>query len=151
MAVNQSQLATKRKAHLIILASFVLGIVVGASGQYLFIHRLLNNQAQNGQASSAVKIIDELTQRLNLTTDQRNRTDQLLADARRQYQILDDDVRPQYKAIRLETRKRISALLTPEQQPLFDQYTRELDAKREAKEREAREKAFATPTPALGK
>ena len=55
-----------------------------------------------------------------------------------------------YKAIRLETRKQISALLTPEQQSLFEQYTQELDTKREAKEREAREKAFATPTP-LGK
>lgn len=150
MAVNQSQLATKRKAHLIILAAFVLGIVVGASGQYLLIHRSLNNKAQNAQASTSVKTIDELTQRLNLTAAQRDQTDQLLSDARRKYQLLDDEVRPQYKAIRLETRKQISALLTPEQQSLFEQYTQELDTKREAKEREAREKAFATPTP-LGK
>lgn len=148
MSVNQSQITNKRKAHLIILAAFVLGIVVGASGLYLLIHKSLN--AQVGQAPP-VKIIDELTQRLKLTSDQRNQADLLLGDARRQYQILDDNVRPQYKAIRLETRKQISALLTPEQQALFEQYTNELDAKREAKEREAREKAFATPTPALGK
>lgn len=94
MAVNQSQLATKRKAHLIILAAFVLGIVVGASGQYLLIHRSLNNKAQNAQASTSVKTIDELTQRLNLTAAQRDQTDQLLSDARRKYQLLDDDVRP---------------------------------------------------------
>ncbi len=156
MSVNQSQIANKRKAHLIILVAFVLGIVVGASGQYLLIHKSLNSQnqngqPQNGQASPPVKIIDELTLRLNLSADQRNQADRFLADSRRQYQILDDEVRPQYKAIRLETRKRISTLLTPQQQTLFEQYTRELDVKREAKEREAREKAFATPTPALGK
>ncbi|MGH9803386.1 MAG: hypothetical protein ACRD82_23735, partial [Blastocatellia bacterium] len=139
---NQSQIANKRKAQFIIFAAFVLGIVVGASAQYLLFHRSLNNQA-----GATVKIIDELTQRLNLTADQRIRVDQFLADSRRQYQNLDDEFRPQYKAIRMETRKRISVLLTPEQKILFDQYTSELDARREVKEREAREKAFATPTP----
>lgn len=138
-----NQIATKRKAQLIIAVAFVLGIVVGASGQYLLLHRSMNNQVV-----APVKTIDELTQRLTLTADQRNEVDRLLGDARRQYQFLDDEVRPQYKAIRLETRKLISKTLTPEQQSLFEQYTRELDAKREAKEREAREKALATPTPA---
>lgn len=142
MLVNQIQLPNKRKAQLIILAAFVLGIVVGASGQYLLLYRSLSSQP-----ATAVKVIDELNQRLTLTTEQRIRIERLLADARRQYQILDDEVRPQYKTIRLETRKLVALELTPEQQTLFEQYTRELDAKREAKEREAREKAFATPTP----
>lgn len=142
MSVNQSQLATKRKAQFIILAAFILGIVVGASGQYLLLHRSLNTQV-----SAPPKTIDELTQRLNLTTEQRNQIDLYLSDARKEFLSLDEEFRPQYKTVRLETRKRISALLTPEQQPLFEQYTRELDAKREAKEREAREKALATPTP----
>ena len=142
MSVNPNQLATKRKAHLIILAAFILGIVVGGSGQYLLLHRSMNNQVV-----APMKTIDELTQRLNLTPDQRTRIDQFLSDSRRQFLALDEEVRPQYKAIRVENRKRISALLTPEQQPLFEQYTRELDAKREAKEREAREKALATPAP----
>ncbi|MDX2043161.1 MAG: hypothetical protein SF097_18215 [Acidobacteriota bacterium] len=143
MFVNQSYTATKRKAQLIILAAFILGIVVGASGQYLLVHRTLNNQV-----GTSVKIIDELTRRLSLTSAQRIEIDVMLADARRQYQLLDDEVRPQYKAIRLDTRKRIVTLLTPEQQSLFEEYTRELDAKREAKEREAREKNLTTPTPA---
>lgn len=143
MLVNQNYIATKRKAQFIILAAFVLGIVVGASGQYLLLHRSVNKQV-----GASVPIIDELTQRLSLTQDQRNEIDKLLAESRRQYQLLDDEVRPQYKAIRLDTRKRIATLLTPEQQTLFEQYKRELDAKREAKEREAREKNLATPTPA---
>lgn len=142
MSVNQTQLATKRKAHFIILAAFILGIVVGGSGQYLLLHRTMNNQVV-----APVKTIDELTQRLNLTPDQKSQIDQILSDSRRQFLALDEEVRPQYKTIRLENRKRISSLLTPEQQPLFEQYTRELDAKREAKEREAREKALATPVP----
>ncbi len=143
MLVNQNYIATKRKAQFIILATFILGIVVGASGQYLLLHRSVNKQV-----GASVPIIDELTQRLSLTQEQRNEIDKLLAESRRQYQLLDDEVRPQYKAIRLDTRKRIATLLTPEQQTLFEQYKSELDAKREAKEREAREKNLATPTPA---
>ncbi len=142
MSVNPSQLATKRKAQFIILAAFILGIVVGASGQYLLLHRSLNNQV-----GTPLKTIDELTQRLNLTVDQKNQIDLLLSDARKQFLSLDEEFRPQYKTVRLEMRKRISSVLTTEQQPLFEQYTRELDAKREVKEREAREKALATPTP----
>ena len=145
MSVNQNYIATKRKAQLIILAAFILGIVVGGSGQYLLVHRSMSNQV--GQVGTSVKIIDELTQRLSLTEAQRSEVDKLLAESRRQYQLLDEEFRPHYKTVRLDTRKRIAMALTPEQQTLFEQYTRELDAKREAKEREAREKAFATPTP----
>jgi hypothetical protein len=143
MLANQNYTATKRKAQFIILATFVLGIVVGASGQYLLLHSSVNKQL-----GASVPIIDELTNRLSLTQGQRTEIDKLLAESRRQYQLLDDEVRPQYKAIRLDTRKRIATLLTAEQQTLFEQFTRELDAKREAKEREAREKNLATPTPA---
>lgn len=143
MLANQNSIATKRKAQFIILAAFLLGIVVGASGQYLLLHRSMNKQI-----GTAVPIIDELNNRLSLTQTQRTEIDKLLAESRRQYQLLDDEVRPQYKAIRLDTRKRIATLLTAEQQTLFEQYTRELDAKRETKEREAREKNLATPTPA---
>ncbi|MBL8189689.1 MAG: hypothetical protein JNK38_16880 [Acidobacteria bacterium] len=143
MLANQNSIATKRKAQFIILAAFLLGIVVGASGQYLLLHRSMNKQV-----GTSVPIIDELNNRLSLTQAQRTEIDKLLAESRRQYQLLDDEVRPQYKAIRLDTRKRIATLLTAEQQTLFEQYTRELDAKREAKEREAREKNLATPTPA---
>lgn len=142
MSANQNYIATKRKAQLIILAAFILGIVVGGAGQYLLVHRSMNNQAV-----TPVKTIDEMTQRLSLTEAQRSEVDKLLAESRRQYQLLDDEFRPHYKTVRLDTRKRIAMLLTPEQQTLFEQYTRELDAKREAKEREIREKAFATPTP----
>ncbi|MFN0112529.1 MAG: hypothetical protein ACKVZH_27035 [Blastocatellia bacterium] len=139
-----NQIATKQKAQLIIAIAFALGIVVGASGQYLLLHRSLK-----AQITAPVKTIDELTQRLTLTPEQRFEVDRLLGEARRQYQFLDDEVRPQYKAVRLETRKLISKTLTPEQQILFEQYTRELDAKRDAKERESREKALATPSPAV--
>ncbi len=116
MLANQNQSANKRKAQLIILAAFVLGIVVGASGQYLLLHRSLNNQT-----GTSVKVIDELNQRLTLSAEQRNRIDRLLADAKRQYQILYDEVRPQYKTIRLETRKLIELELKPEQPTLFEQ------------------------------
>ncbi len=122
----------KRKAQLIIFAAFVLGIVVGASGQYLLIHKT--------QSQSSSSTLDDLTRAVKLTPEQRTQADQILSDSQAQYQEVRIKVRPQFNVVRDATRKRIASILTPEQQLLFEQYTRELDAKKEAKE-----KAAATP------
>lgn len=124
----------KRKAQLIIIGAFVLGIVVGASGQYLFEHRT------QSQASNST--LDDLTRAVRLTPEQRVQADQILTDSQAQYQEVRIRVRPQFNVVRDATRKRIASILSPEQQVLFEQYTRELDAKKEAKEKAA---ASATP------
>jgi len=125
-------LTNKRKAQLIIIAAFVMGIVVGASGQYLFQH------TSQSQANNST--LDDLTRAVRLTPEQRVQADKILCDSQTQYQEVRVRVRPQFNEVRDATRKRIAAILSQEQQALFEQYTRELDAKKEAKE-----KASATP------
>ncbi len=123
-------LNNKHKAQLIIIAAFVLGIVVGASGQYLVLQNSLSKPANSNQ-----EMLDGLTREVKLTKDQRSQVEQIINDSQVKYQDLRNQTRPLYDAVRNETRKRISAILSPEQQTLFDQRNRELDAKRAQKEK----------------
>ena len=119
---------SKRKAHLIIITAFVLGIAVGASGQYL-----LTSQPPSRPASTINDVASELTQLLKLTDSQRLQVTQILGECQQQSQNLKNQTRPQFQAIRDNTRGRILTILSNEQQTLYKQWTRDLDAKREKK------------------
>lgn len=125
-------LTNRSKAQLIIIATFILGIVVGASGQYLVFQQALNKTGNSNK-----ELLDDLSQRVKLTTEQRNQVEQIVNDARAKYQEVRNQTRPLYDAVRNETRKRISLILSPEQVGLYEQWNRDQDAKREQKEKAA--------------
>ena len=77
---------------------------------------------------------DELTRVLNLDQPQHSQIIQILSDCQTQSQDLKEQNRPQFQAIRENARNRIRALLSPEQLALFNQWIKDLDAKREKKE-----------------
>ncbi|MCI0664008.1 MAG: hypothetical protein L0220_23375 [Acidobacteria bacterium] len=125
-------LTNRRKAQLIIATTFLLGVIVGASGQFLVTRQ------------SAVKPADqfeEMARLVGFTEDQRITIKRILSETTLQYQDLRTKLRPQYKVIQDASRQRIRDLLTPEQQALFDQWNREQDAKREQKVQKAKEEA----------
>jgi hypothetical protein len=122
-------LTSKRKAHLIVVTAFVLGVAVGASGQYL-----LSRQSPQPAASTPVDVADELTRVLKLDQPRRSQVVQILGDCQKQSQDLREQNRPQFQAIRENARNRIRALLSPEQLALFNQWIKDLDAKREKRE-----------------
>ena len=136
-------LTNQRKAQLIIIATFVIGIIVGAAGQYLVTHQSAGQS--NTPNNSSKETLDDLTHSIHLTKEQKNQVEQFLTDSRQQSQELRNQMRPQYNAIRDATRKRISSILSPEQQSLFEKWTHDLDAKRE------REKAAAAASSVSGK
>lgn len=133
-------LTNKRKAQLIIIATFVAGIIVGAAGQYLMLHQSMSKSGNSNQ-----EMLDDMTRSVKLSKEQRNQVEQFLVDSRQQYQDLRNQLRPQYNAIRDANRKRISSILSPDQQSLYEKWTRELDAKRE------KEKAASSATSSSGK
>src|SRR5438046_17658 len=102
-------LTNKRKAQLIIIATFVIGIIVGAAGQYFVTHQSLSKS--NTPNNSSKETLDDLTRSINLTKEQRTQVEQFLADSRQQSQELRNQMRPQYNAIRDATRRRISSIL----------------------------------------
>jgi hypothetical protein len=122
-------LTSKRKAHLIVVTAFILGIAVGASGQYL-----LSHQAVQPSASTPVDVADEMTRILKLDQSRRSQVLQILSECQKQSQDLKEQTRPQFQAIRENTRNRIRALLSPEQLVSFNQWIKDLDAKREKRE-----------------
>jgi hypothetical protein len=122
-------LTSKRKAHLIVVTAFILGVAVGASGQYL-----LSNKVAQPAAPTPVDVADELTGVLTLDQSRRVQVIQILSDCQKQSQELREQNRPQYQAIRENARNRIRALLSPEQLALFNQWIKDLDAKREKRE-----------------
>lgn len=126
-------LTTKRKAHLIVVTAFILGVAVGASGQFL-----LSYQAPPRAASTPADISAELTRVLNLDQPQSSQVLQILSECQKQNQDLKEQTRPQYQAIREKARNHIRALLSPEQLTLFNQWIKDLDAKREKKASEER-------------
>jgi hypothetical protein len=123
-------LTSKRKAHLIVVTAFILGVAVGASGQYL-----LSNRVAQPAASTPVDVADELTHVLKLDQPRRAQVIQILGDCQKKSQDLREQNRPQFQAIRENARNRIRALLSPEQLDLFNQWIKDLDAKREREER----------------
>jgi uncharacterized membrane protein len=123
-------LSSKRKAHLIIITTFVLGIVVGASGQYL----LFRQSAP--RPPSVAEVAGELARTVQLDQTQRSQVEQILNESRQQYRQLRDATRPQNLAIRDNARNRIRALLSAEQRDRYDRWLKELDASREKKSSE---------------
>src|SRR5262245_26403406 len=121
-----SMLTSKRKAHLIIFTAFGLGVAAGASGQYL-----LSQQSPSRPASTATGVADELTRILKLDQTQRLQVIEVLGECQKKNQDLKDQTRPQFQAIRENGRNRIRALLAPEQLALYNEWVRDLDAKRE--------------------
>jgi hypothetical protein len=96
------------------------------SGQYL-----LTPQAPAPPTVNAVA--DELTQLLKLDQSQHTQVLQILNECQRQSQELKSQTRPQFQSIRDHTRGRILSILSSEQQVLYNQWTKNLDAKREKK------------------
>jgi Spy/CpxP family protein refolding chaperone len=68
--------------------------------------------------------IDQLTQDLQLTPQQRSQIQGIFADAHKRFNAVfqqsQDQARPQYDAIRKDVHARIRAILTPAQQAKFD-------------------------------
>ncbi|MGH9428230.1 MAG: hypothetical protein ACRD2L_18250 [Terriglobia bacterium] len=124
-------LTSKRKAHLIIIATFILGIMVGASGQYLLFH-----QSVPQRPPSPSEVANELTRILRLDQLQRTQLEQILSEHRQQYQEYKSQTQLHYTAMRDDARNRIRALLSADQKALYDQWTREMDLKREKKKSE---------------
>jgi hypothetical protein len=122
-------LTSKRKAHLIVVTAFSLGIAVGASGQYI-----LSSQAPPAPRASTVNdVADELTRILKLDESKRSQVVEILSECQQRSRDLRDQTRPQFQAIRDSARDLIRSILSVEQQAIYNQWIKELDAKREKK------------------
>jgi len=114
----------KLKIWSVVVLVFVLGCVTGASltGAY-------RSQFGGGRERHRSDVFEHLRRDLNLSDEQAAQVRLVLDETREEYRRLRAEARPRYDRIRDDGRTRIRAVLTAEQQKIFDLKAAERDAR----------------------
>ena len=104
------------------LAAAVAGVALGVA-----IDRYVLRDPAPRYTAKAMR--DRFAKDLTLTTDQRTAVDNILDARFRAESILVVPIRPQLDSLRGEARLKISAVLTPEQQRVYEQMQRDQNAR----------------------
>lgn len=110
----------KQRAYLYFLSTFLLGVVVGAVG--LFLYAWYGGHWHRPMAPR--DFVKYLTQELNLSAQQTSQLTQILSDSRTKYEALHAQVRPQFEALRQDTDNQIRQILNADQLLKFDEVIR---------------------------
>jgi Spy/CpxP family protein refolding chaperone len=129
MDANQNN----RKAVLLVLVLFALGIALGSLGTYVVTTRVLAARPQGGLARSPGHMA-MFTRDLNLSQDQQTQIQAIMNDTRSRYAELHQKLDPEYEQVRHEGRERIRQVLTPDQRPKFEDLLRQIDEDRRRRE-----------------
>jgi len=124
--------SAKQKAALWVAVVFVLGAALGGLFGYFYGHRN-NVSAANSPMSEPqrrAQRVEQLTQELGLTNDQRQQLDSALSQLHAQYKSIHDQSEGQMEQARQKGRDQIRAILTPEQKPKFEEFLKHLDEER---------------------
>ena len=107
------------------LAAAVAGVAIGiVADRYL---------APTTARTSGRAMRERFAKDLKLSTDQRSAVDNILDARFRAESILVVPIRPQLDSVRAEARLKISAVLTPEQQRVYEQMQRDQKARAQEK------------------
>ncbi len=118
-----------RKAVLLVLLVFVLGIALGGVSVILWTSRVHAARPQTTGRKTA-RTVARFTRDLNLNADQEKQIEAILSDTRAKYAALHHKLDPEYEQVRSEGRERIRQVLTTEQRPKFEELLRQMDEDR---------------------
>jgi Spy/CpxP family protein refolding chaperone len=116
--------APRSTALALVVVLFILGIAIGAVGTYVLVPRL--HVAGPGHHATN-EMVKKLTHELGLTAEQQTQLGVIIDDTKSKYHALDEQIGPQKEKIHQQARERIRALLTPEQEPKFEEFLRRID------------------------
>lgn len=124
--------SARRKAALWVGAIFILGVVLGGAVGYIFGHHRVS--AAPGPPPSEqerrARRVEQLTQELTLTGEQRQQLDAILSQLHAEYKTLHEQSDAQIDQARQRGRNRIREILTPEQKPKFEEFLKRMDEER---------------------
>jgi Spy/CpxP family protein refolding chaperone len=132
--MNES--SAKRRAVLWVTVVFVLGAALGGLFGYFYGHRNTVAAANPplSEAQRRAQRVEQLTQELGLTKDQKQQLDSALSQLHAEYKSLREQSNQQLNSemdqARQKGRDQIRALLTPEQKPKFEEFLKRLDEER---------------------
>jgi succinate dehydrogenase/fumarate reductase flavoprotein subunit len=123
---------TRLKIWLVVVGVFALGCLTGAllDGAYRLQASSSSERPEARARRGKEDVFESMKRDLNLNEQQATEIRAILDQTRNEYRALRAEVRPRYDALRQNSRTRIRALLTPEQQKLFDAKVAERDARR---------------------
>lgn len=112
------------KIVLLIALIFVAGFAAGVVTTRLVVRHFIQRAIAHPELVRAW-LERGLDRRLRLDAGQQRQAHDILIDAHAQINALREQVRPQFSEIVTNTQEKISAILTPEQQKLFDSFRAE--------------------------
>ena len=119
-----------RKAVLLVLVLFALGIALGSVGTYLVTTQVQAARPHASLSHNYAGTLAMFTHGLGLSTDQQKQVDVIFSDMRDHYTALHAKLDPEYEQVRQQGRERIRQILTPEQRPKFEELLRQIDEDR---------------------
>lgn len=117
----------------LVLVVFLLGLLLGGVGNHLWNERVQGSVQQATQLntkSARDLVVNDLTQRLQLTPEQQNEIAATIDDTRSKVQALYAPLDVPRAEIRQQGRANIRAVLTPDQQIKFDDFMKRLREQR---------------------
>jgi hypothetical protein len=108
-----------------VLAIFLFGALAGALAFNVYESKLGGSSRERRRDR-----FDEMVQRLNLSTEQKTKVDQIMGEARANYLQLRKESEPKYEDIRKQTDSQLEAVLSPEQWQKWRQMTEEMRKRR---------------------
>lgn len=131
---------TQKKARLWLAAVFLLGAAVGAVFGYSLSQRhalaATTPAPQLSEPERRAKRVAEMTEAMNLTTQQAASFDAIIHQAHDQMKNIRDKSESDVDVVRQQAREQMRQLLTPDQKPKFEVLVQRMDAERKRQEQQ---------------
>ena len=125
-----NEATAKHRAAIWVAVVFLLGASLGGLVGYVFAHRSVSANAPLTAHERRAKKVEELTRVADLTPEQRQQLEAILTQLHSEYKALHEQSDAQIDQARQQGRNRIRAILTPEQQPKFEEFLKRMDEER---------------------
>jgi Spy/CpxP family protein refolding chaperone len=125
-----NEATAKQRAALWVAVVFLLGVSLGGVVGYVFAHRSVSANAPMTAQERRARKVEELTRMANLTPDQQHQLEGILTQLHSEYKALHEQSDIQIDQARQKGRNQIRAILTPEQQPKFEEFLKKMDEER---------------------
>ena len=125
-----NEATAKQRAAIWVAVVFLLGASLGGLMGYVFAHRSVSANAPLTAQERRAKKVEELTRAADLTPEQRQQLEAILTQLHSEYKALREQSDAQINQARQQGRNQIRAILTPEQQPKFEEFLKRMDEER---------------------